>query len=247
GDEWFINMDNPEENLARFDPKDNITRNPDGSWKMTETQVRMNVFTTDGYRQNMITTYDADELHTKGYMQSPNDWKNVEITGYIKVNDDGGGDDNFAWYARGGFHGNNAGDGGSGCEGTCYKGDLYFNGDTRIAKEQWHNTGYAYTPTKDAQRGSIVGKWVGFKTVIYNAADNRGVHVELYADWEDNNTWVKIDEKFDNGGFGNEGDHCSGPADQPVTWGGPVATFRWDTAEDVDFKNLSVREIQPPQ
>ncbi|MGE0550776.1 MAG: carbohydrate-binding protein [Kofleriaceae bacterium] len=247
GDEWFINMDNPEENTDRFDPKDQITRNMDGSWKMRETQVRMNVFTKDGYQQNLITTYDADELHAKGYMQSPTDWKNVEITGYIKVNDDGGGDDNFAWYARGGFHGNNAGDGGSGCEGTCYKGDLYFNGETRIAKEQWHNTGYAYTSTKDAQRGSIVGKWVGFKTVIYNSADNNGVHVEMYADWDDNNTWTKIDETFDNGGFGNEGDHCNGAGDQPVTWGGPVATFRWDTAEDVDFKNLSVREITPPQ
>jgi hypothetical protein len=27
---------------------------------------------------------------------------------------------------------------------------------------------------------------------------------------------------------------------------GPIATFRWDGATDVDFKNLSVREIQVP-
>ena len=26
------------------------------------------------------------QLATKGYMQSPNDWKNVEMTGYFKVN-----------------------------------------------------------------------------------------------------------------------------------------------------------------
>ena len=26
-----------------------------------------------------------------------------------------------------------------------------------------------------------------------------------------------------------------------------VATFRWDSATDVDIKNFSVREIQPPQ
>src|SRR5688572_11164933 len=45
GDEWFINMDNPEENLARFDPKTELTRNMDGTWKVTDTQVRMNVFT----------------------------------------------------------------------------------------------------------------------------------------------------------------------------------------------------------
>ena len=30
----------------------------------------------------------------------------------------------------------------------------------------------------------------------------------------------------------------------PITWGGPVATFRVDNSNDFDFKNLSVREIQ---
>jgi hypothetical protein len=244
GDEWFINMDNPDENLQRFNPKSDLTRNMDGSWKVTDTQVRMNVFTKEGYNGALITTYDQDELAAKGFMQSANDWKNVEITGYIKVNEPGG-DDNFAWYARGGYHGNSARDGGTGCEGTCYKGDLYFDGDTRIAKEQWHNTGYAYTQTVAAKNGSIVGRWVGFKTVIYNTAAS-AVKVELYADWDSNNTWVKIDEKLDDKGFGNEGGHCGGPPDIPVTWGGPVATFRWDKATDVDFKNLSVREIQPP-
>ncbi len=246
GDEWFINMDNPEENLDRFDPKTALTRNMDGSWKVTDTQVRMNVFTKEGYSGALITTYDPDELHTKGFMQSANDWKNVEITGYVKANEPGADPDNFAWYARGGYHGNSAGDGGTGCEGTCYKGDLYYDGRTRIAKEQWHNSGYAYTSTKPAQNGSIVGRWVGFKTVIYNNAANTEVTVEMYVDWAANNTWVKIDEKLDATGFGAEGDVCGGRPDAPVTWGGPIATFRWDTATDVDFKQLSVREISPP-
>jgi len=35
-------------------------------------------------------------------------------------------------------------------------------------------------------------------------------------------------------------------AGMPITWGGPIATFRWDSAEDVDFRWLSVREIQSP-
>lgn len=33
--------------------------------------------------------------------------------------------------------------------------------------------------------------------------------------------------------------------DEIIRWGGPYATFRWDNATDVDFKWLSVREIQP--
>ena len=42
------------------------------------------------------------------------------------------------------------------------------------------------------------------------------------------------------------GKKCDGKRDQKITWGGPIATFRWDRADDVDFKNFSVREIQPP-
>jgi hypothetical protein len=30
----------------------------------------------------------------------------------------------------------------------------------------------------------------------------------------------------------------------PLTWGGPIAMFRWDGASDVDFKWFSVREIE---
>lgn len=244
-DEWFIDMTNPTVDLDRFDPKSPITRNSDGSWNMTDTQVRMNVYTMEGYDQRKITTYDQTELAANGYMQSANDWKNVEITGYVKVNDAGDGDDNFAWYARGGFHGNRAGDGGSGCEGTAYKGDLHYSGDTRIAKEQWHNEGYAYTTTKDAKDDSLVGRWVGFKTIMFNT-DPAAVKIELYADWNANNTWQKIDEYLDDGGFGSEGDQCGGTPDQLVSWGGPIATFRWDSATDVDFRHLSVREISPP-
>ena len=44
-------------------------------------------------------------LEKKGYMESPNDWRNVEITGYVKFNK-GVNYDNFAWYAKGGIHTN---------------------------------------------------------------------------------------------------------------------------------------------
>jgi hypothetical protein len=39
---------------------------------------------------------------------------------------------------------------------------------------------------------------------------------------------------------------CGGAPDQLINWGSPVATFRWDDTADVDFRNLSVREIDPP-
>ena len=70
-----------------------LTKNTDddGSWKITsttpETRVRMHVFTSTGYNQSKIATYDHSDLATKRYIQSSNDWKNIEMTEYVKLND----------------------------------------------------------------------------------------------------------------------------------------------------------------
>ena len=53
-----------------------------------------------------------------------------------------------------------------------------------------------------------------------------------------------VDEKTGNGGWGNDGERCR-TARGNYNMGGPVATFRWDGANEVDIKNFSVREIQP--
>ena len=239
GEEWFMDIINPAGD-KRFDPGNKITRNPDGSWKMTSTQVRMGVFPSTGYNPGTITTTRELELEKKGYMQGPNDWKNVEMTGYVKFNS--GSEDNFAWYARGGRH---TGSGPmEGCEGVAYKGDLYFSGKTQIAKEQWH-VSYDYSPAKQAIE-SIKGKWVGFKFIIYNTIlpDGRiAVKMENWVDRNSDQHWEKIYEYVDSGGWGRDGVDCGGRADQIISWGGPIATFRWDSANDVDFKSMSVREI----
>ena len=49
----------------------------------------------------------------------------------------------------------------------------------------------------------------------------------------------------DAGDWGGDHSNCGGTNGMPITWGGPLATFRWDSASDVDFKWLSVREIDP--
>ena len=130
GEEWYMDMTDGQDPKSR---PPSMTKNSDGSWRVTSSQVRYNVFTSTGYNPNAIEI-DQGVLEQRGYMQSPNDWKNVEMTGYVKMNT--GASDNFAWYNRGGRH---TGSGyPDGCEGTGYKGDLFYNGRTRIAKEQWH-------------------------------------------------------------------------------------------------------------
>jgi len=243
GEEWYMNMVNPTSD-SRFDPKNTITRNPDGSWKMKATQVRMNVFTSTGYSQSNIASLNQADLEAKGYMQASNDWKNVEMTMYVKTNS-APSDDNYDPYGRGGKHtGNGSPDG---CEGTALKGQVFFSGKVRFAKEQWHVSyvfGDDLSPTS-----SIKGKWVGIKYVMYNIvlpSGQTGVKMELWLDDKNDGNFVKVDELTDSGGWGREAQECGGKPDQIITWGGPITTFRWDTANDVDFKNLSVREIQPP-
>jgi len=243
GEQWFMNMNNPN-NDPRTEPQTTLTKNPDGSWKITSNAVRFNVFTSSGYHHELITTLNQQQLAAKGYMQSPNDWKNIEMTGYVKFNK-GDTSDGFTWYARGGHH---TGAGfPQGCEGTSIKEELDFAGTTRFEKEQWH-VHYVFTPHKPAT-DPIQGKWVGYKAIMYNIVQNgiTALKEEIWLDPNDNGNWEKVNEFTDAGGFGDQGQVCGGKSDQIITWGGPIATFRWDKTTDVDIKDFSVREIQPSQ
>jgi hypothetical protein len=239
-----MNMQDPNNDKRTSPPS--MTKNPDGSWKVTSGKVRYGVFTSSGYHPELIK-YKTDEksMEKQGYMQSPNDWKNIEMTGQVKFVS-GDSSDSWTWYARGGRH---TGSGNpDGCEGTAYKADLFYgSGQVRWAKEQWH-VHYLFTSAKSSPAASN-GKFVGFKAMFYNIVQNGKlvVKLEIWVDPNNNNAWQKVYDQVDSGGWGDAGQTCGGATDQLLTWGGPVATFRWDNANDVAIKNLSVREIQPPQ
>src|SRR6266487_4638538 len=243
-EEWYMNMDNPT-NDARTSPP-SMSKNSDGSWKVTSGKVRYGVYTSTGYHPGQISTLNQAQMEAKGYMQSPNDWKNVEMTGLVKFVS-GDSTDSWTWYARGGRH---TGSGyPQGCEGTAYKVDLFYNGKVRFAKEQWH-VSYVFTGSKTPTiPTNNIGKFVGFKGVMYNfqQGGKTVVKLELWVDPTLTNNWQKVDEFVDSGGWGSSAGECGGKPDQIITWGGPTATFRWDNANNVSIKNLSVREIVPPE
>jgi hypothetical protein len=240
GEEWYMNMDNPQNDPRTSEPS--MSRNSDGSWRVTSGQVRYGVFTSSGYHPDNLVK-DHSVLASRGYMQSPNDWKNVEMTGQVKYNS--GGDDEWTWYARGGRHTGSGWE--SGCEGVAYKGSLaYTGGQVRWAKEQWH-VSYVFQPWKNSPANGD-GKFVGFKVAIYNMELNGKtvVKMEAWVDPSNDNQWQKVYDFVDQGGWGSQGGECRGARDQIVTWGGPIASFRWDDGNSIDIKNLSVREIVPP-
>jgi len=256
GEQWFMNMNDITQHLrASFERHPTLTRNPDGSWKVSSTEIRFNVYTSSGYHHELISTLNQQQLAAKGYIQSPNDWKDVEITGYLKLNKQGGDvrghsgalvGGHYTFYARGGIHtGFGAPDGG--CEGTSYHADWAYDGGTRFAKEQWH-VSYVFTPYMSST-DSIIGKWVGFKMIMYNIQQNgtTAVKMEIWVDPNDDGNWINVNNFVDSGGWGKDGVECGGAPDQIISWGGPIVTYRWDNSPDVDIKDFSVREIQAPQ
>jgi len=121
GEQWFMNMQDPTNDPRTSEPS--MSRNSDGSWRVTSGQVRYGVFTSSGYQPGNVLK-DHSVIANRGYMQSPNDWKNIEMTGQVKYNS--GGDEEWTWYARGGRH---TGSGWQdGCEGVAYKGSLAYTG-----------------------------------------------------------------------------------------------------------------------
>jgi hypothetical protein len=243
GREWYLNSNNPLED-GLFNPGREITKMQDGSWLVSEASdgnyhVRMNVITPPGQEQ----------------------WKNVEITGYVKVIDtpsdptlpEGAASDPsspksaITWYARGGKHSDSVP-----CEGTSLKGILRINGVAAWQKEIWHTGGYTKTRAVVNASDSILDKWIGWKVVIYNINKDTGVKMESYLDENANNNWKKVTELVDNGGwYADSPDSvfysagCNKPKDYVITNSGPIATFRSDNMI-WQFKDLSVREISVP-
>ena len=272
---WYIKMSDPVSDV-RFDPQATIARNADGSWRVTgKTGVRLKAAIGEiaGNNRDIINkaasnldTYDHSEWAQRGYIYARQDWKNMEITAYFKVVKAGsaGNDSNFNLYGRGIRHSSSVAEG---CGGPAYKADLHENDTYSFTKEIFHNGGVecgdrSEKPDPEGNAGGTIGayrgKWVGLKFVMWNynrQSDNKlCVHLESWADKNANNTWLKVGEQNDEGGWypgapssSCDGDtHCGGARDQILTWGGPWAEFRYDQYEEVHFKNLSVREIIPP-
>jgi hypothetical protein len=116
----------------------------------------------------------------------------------------------------------------------------------------WHTGGYTRPRDMHQVSNSILGKWIGWKVVMYNINDNTAVKMESYLDNNDNNHWRKVSQIVDSGGwYAKSSDEefysagCGRAKDYVITNSGPLVTFRSDNMV-WDFADLSVREIQPP-
>ena len=231
GREWYMNMENPKDDQnfsMTFNP--NLTRQVDGSWRISVPVVRMNVKTLEG----------------------ESNWKNVEMTGYVKIvsvienSSNKVIENDLTWYARGGKHNPEFP-----CEATAYMGGLYDNGKVGWKKELWFVGGYTDEKQSNKVTNSLVDRWIGWKVVIYNVYNNSEVKLESYLDNTNSNYWVKVTNLVDDGGWYAKmpdsnffAPGCYKDKDSIITKSGSTATFRSDNLI-WDFKNLSIREIDP--
>jgi hypothetical protein len=251
GREWFINMSSPlsdknfslsgggerasNSSLANASSiNGQLIKQPDGSYQVYgvrktgkyDLSVRMNVNTSDS---------DTNQW-----------WKNVEMTGYAKVISITSNNPALDWYARGRLHVSS-----SPCQGVAYHGGLRADGSIFWQKEIWHTGGYTDYRGNQNVTHPILGKWIGFKVIMFNTNNDSAVRLQLYLDDNATNHWKKVNDIVDDGGWNAitpdsyfYSANCGRSKDFIILNGGPIATFRSDNMI-WNVKDLSVREIQP--
>ena len=248
GREWHMNTSDPRSD-TNFITDAVIEKQPDGAWRVSAEHLPG---TNRGQVRIEVNTSEDEEP-----------WKNVEITGYAKVVETTGHhlskssdlENIFQWYARGGEHNNEVP-----CEGTSLKGRLYLNGEVSWIKEIWHTGGYTEEKSKEKVTPHLVkgedsnghygeGRWFGFKVVLYNTDEDKSVRMEMFLDERLDNKWLKVNSLVDSGNWYSNSTNffdadCGRPRNYVVTNSGPLVGFRTDYVV-WEFKNLSIREIDP--
>src|SRR5215216_2324853 len=220
GPVWFLNNEDPED---------------DDNFLMTSAEdIKLHDEDSGAFKLNAET--GTQKHGVRIHADSPDDeWKNVEMTGYFKLED---GNDQFTEIARQGPTYND--DGGCGAYG--YYGLLSANGDAYFKKKLWHHGGYT---DRTAVEGNVVNnlddRWVGIKLVVYDL-DDGDVKLELWVDdGDETNNWKKVTEYVDDRKWKVAGSDCDRDSDDIID-DGSRGGFRVDDSE-FEFKKLSIREI----
>ena len=239
GREWYFNESSPfnDKSLSFAYLTQALKKQPDNAWRAEGKEVKINVNSTLDEKQ----------------------WKNVEITGYAKIisafndndnittSDDVVDDDlEIGWISRSGKHTSE-----DPCDGTAYIGSIDSNGTVSWKKEIWHTGGYTDERSKLKIADSIIGRWIGWKTVTYNTDNDTAVKLESYIDNKNDNYWIKVADVIDDKNWNAKASdkefnkaECGRDKDYVILSDRPWVTFRSDNII-WEFKNLSIREINP--
>jgi hypothetical protein len=187
-------------------------------------------------------TGNAENQGVRLNIETPDDekeWKNVEITGYFKLLDFSQNEE-FSIAARSGHHSDD-----TICDATGYFGKVGFDGDVAFQKKIFHGSYADSIEKRNDAVEDLEGEWIGIKMVAYNINDDHDVHLELWVDeGDETNDWEKLIEYDDEGDWYADDSGCDRDRNEILNDPRPWVVFRADNAE-FQFKNLSVREIDP--
>lgn len=209
--------------------------------------------------------YDQNAWRYYGFMDRPNDWKNVEISGlYYACRDcakSGSGPQSVDIVVRGASNSDIP----YNCQATNYHIAYSYVGEDggwKLERDLDHHNieGYCNGCRVASQLPVApdiplvgLGKVFGFKVVVYNNIQNTKVRLDVYIDPSGTGSqwklvWSYIDDGKDplidsvRGNIGCQGEDPT----KPITWGGPAVSFRIN-ASHVDYRQLTVQEIIPPK
>jgi hypothetical protein len=248
GREWYVNMSSPLNDKSFYLSGGGENTNSSAITNVTSSNSHL-IKQADGsyqvYGVRKSGKYDFSVRMNVNTSDNMAPWKNVEITGYVKIISANASDAAIDWYARGRLHTSQ-----SPCEGVAYHAGLQTDGTVFWQKEIWHTGGYTGSRSNLNATHSILGKWVGFKAIMSNVDNDSAVRMETYLDDNATNHWRKVMDTIDDGGwYANAPDdlfysaNCGRSKDYVILNAGPIATFRSDNII-WDFKDLSIREIQ---
>ena len=185
---------------------------------------------------------DQQEMSRRGYMQDPQDWRNVEVTCQMVVFKEA--DDFITFGFRTGKHTGNGAP--VGCTASSYLVEINMKagGLIRVRKKSWntsiHNWLSGLASGFDATK---VCGWT-VKILCYNTQDAKNVNIEVWLAPDNDNRFTKVLSGVDTGQINTDATvcNCTTPG-QPFTWGGPFILLQGNTGT-FGFKNLSIREIE---
>lgn len=251
GENWYFDPANLN-NDRRFVPGVILDGDADLGFTAMAPIVNLWIKTSTGFSVGAVASdVDHGVLASQGFMLAPNDWRDVEMTAYVRFV---GGDQTLAisMQCRGanenGIHN---------CAATKYLTEIGYDGRQRFGKKQWNvsqiNKDWTDLSVLKDNLAAIPQGWFGIKFIVYNVgigtdnpSGNYGVRLETWLDYDNNNQWVKVAETIDSGSWGNT-DNCGDNVnpDQIISWGGPLAVFNFYNLGEIRFKLLSVRSISP--
>lgn len=215
GEEWYWNKSNPQGD-PRLQNEPGLTPNSDGSYSM------------QGSASDYFVRLEAWSPAYSDTTQRINaKWRNVEITAYLKVNQEfNAGTYLFQLYSRGGHHGS-----ANPCEGSALKSRLWAratNGALQagFTKELCHSD-YTGNPSNQGVVSGAVpftgsgyyNRWIGLKHIIYNVVESGNTYTKQ-EQWADidvqnssgnlviNNNWKFLTSFVDRGGWCTSGTSC---------------------------------------